>query len=195
MTRTNARRPRVPVQAAGQGLLFDDPVTDRVLRLARDPGYVLLGPADTVYQRAVHTREAARAMPVAADEATTVHHLLTAGRLTLGHRIPVVADQPEPQMATVVEPAPTGRAVTEPEGPRSVRVLVDVVSPGKGLVTCGDGDWSGSILRDGTSYLVETEVGEVIGRARSYRHGAERLARHHGHRATSVEIEHEREFW
>ncbi|MHA6795829.1 hypothetical protein ACVGVM_20280 [Pseudonocardia bannensis] len=184
---------RVPGQVAGQGLLFDDLVTDRVLRLARDPGYVLLGPADTVYQRATHTRDAERAMPVAADEATTVHHLLTAGRLTLGHRIAVVAEQPEPQMATVVEPA--APAATQPEGPRSVRVLVDVVSPGKGLVTCGDGDWSGAIVRDGSSYLVETETGDVIGRARSYGHGAERLARHHGHRATAVEIEHEREFW
>ncbi len=85
-----------------------------------------------------------------------------------------------------------------------VLVLVDVVSPGKGLVTCGDGDFSGSIIRDRFAetaadkrrpYLVETEYGDVIGRARSYREGAYLLAQHHGYEKPSVtvEIEHERD--
>lgn len=85
-----------------------------------------------------------------------------------------------------------------------VLVLVDVVSPGKGLVTCGAGDFSGSIVRDRFAetdehkrrpYFVETEVGDVIGRSRSYREGAYLLAQHHGFTKPSVtvEIEHERD--
>ena len=85
-----------------------------------------------------------------------------------------------------------------------VLVLVDVVSPGKGLVTCGAGDFSGSLIRDRYAatpdekrlrYIVETEYGEVIGRCRSYRDGAFLLARHHGFPKVSVtvQIEHERD--
>lgn len=79
-----------------------------------------------------------------------------------------------------------------------VLVLVDVVAPGKGLVTCGLGDFSGSVIRDresGRGYLVETEYGDVIGRSRSYRDAAYLLAKHHGHDRDSVtvEIEHERD--
>lgn len=83
-----------------------------------------------------------------------------------------------------------------------VTIFVDVVSPGKGLVTCGAGDFSGSIIRDRFAetpdekrrpYIVETEFGDVIGRSRSYRDGAVLLARHHGFGKASVtvEIEHE----
>jgi hypothetical protein len=72
-------------------------------------------------------------------------------------------------------------------------VFVDVVRPGHGLVTADD--FSGQIIRENGTYLVETSAGEVIGRARSYRAGAERLARHHGFRADPVEIEHEHEVY
>lgn len=86
-----------------------------------------------------------------------------------------------------------------------VLVLVDVVSPGKGLVTCGAGDFSGCLIRDGFAetpdekrrpYIVETEYGDVIGRARSYRDGAFLLAAHHGFvekASVTVQIEHERD--
>jgi hypothetical protein len=82
-------------------------------------------------------------------------------------------------------------------------MYVDVVAPGKGLVTCGDGDFSGSIIRHrsradgdgqrtGDGYLVETEFGDVIAeRVGSYRDGAEWLARHHGYRPGPVVVEHE----
>jgi hypothetical protein len=84
-------------------------------------------------------------------------------------------------------------------------VTVNVVSPGRGLVTSGQGDFSGTIVLDrghtrlsvpGTGpYLVETESGDVISRARSYRQGAEILAARGGYPrpAVTVEIEHERE--
>ena len=85
-----------------------------------------------------------------------------------------------------------------------VTVLVDVVRPGLGLVTCGAGDFSGSIVRDAYAetpaekrrpYFVETEYGDVVGRARSYRDGAVLLAVHHGLAAetVSVVVEHERD--
>lgn len=80
---------------------------------------------------------------------------------------------------------------TSPTGP--ARLLVDVVRPGLGLVTAADGSFSGSIVRQDGGYLVETEHGEVIGRASSYRAGAVRLARHHDRKPGPVEIEHEHE--
>ncbi|MBW0114936.1 hypothetical protein [Pseudonocardia abyssalis] len=85
-----------------------------------------------------------------------------------------------------------------------VLVCVDVVAKGKGLVTCGAGDFSGSLIRDRFAttpdekrrpYIVETEYGEVVGRSRSYREGVYLLASHHGYAKPSVtvEIEHERD--
>jgi hypothetical protein len=73
-----------------------------------------------------------------------------------------------------------------------VMVLVDVVSPGKGLVTCGAADFSGSIIRDreaGRGYFVETEFGDVIGKARTYKDGAVLLAKHHGVSPNGVTVE------
>lgn len=70
----------------------------------------------------------------------------------------------------------------------AVPVAVDVVSPGKGLVTSGAGDFSGAVVREGGRYVVEDEWGEVIGRAGSYREGAARLARHHGCTADPIEV-------
>lgn len=92
---------------------------------------------------------------------------------------------PEVRVEETVAPAP--------EGPRLVTVLVDVVSPGKGLVTCGAGDFSGVIVRQDGRYLVETDTGDVLCHARSYRAGATRLARDHGGIATAVEVHIERE--
>lgn len=74
-------------------------------------------------------------------------------------------------------------------------VLVDVVAPGKALVTSEH--WSGQIVRDtehASGYVVETEDGRRVGRAKSYREGALRLVRHHGHAPAEarVEIDHER---
>jgi hypothetical protein len=186
------RRARVPRQQrreiAGQGLLFTDDGTDRVLRDARDPGFVLVGVAETVHTRHVGTRTAEQAIPVRPDVATTVHQLLAAGQLVPGHRITVTIDgRTEPEPATLVEVPATAAAGPAP-GDR-VRVFVDVVRPGHGLVTADA--FGGAIVREGRTYLVEDDTGAVIGRARSFRAGAERLAHHHGLRAASVEIDHE----
>jgi hypothetical protein len=179
-------------ESAGQALLFDDDLTTRVLREARDPGYVLVGIAEKVHTRAIGTRAAEMAIPARPDEAATVAQLLAAGRLHHGARVSVLIDsRREPEPATLVDA--TATAAATPEGP--VRLLVDVVRPGLGLVTAADGTFSGSIVRQDGAYLVETEHGDVIGRASSYRVGAARLARHHNRRPGPVEIEHEREVY
>jgi ribosomal protein L19 len=187
-----SRVPRPRREAAGQALLFDDETTDRVLRDARDPGFVLVGIGESVHTRHIGTRAAEHAIPARPDVAATVHQLLSAGRLVHGSRVTVTVDgRPEPDAATTVDVAAIATADAQP-GDR-VRVFVDVVRPGHGLVTAEE--FSGAIVRENGSYLVETATGEVIGRARSYRAGAERLARHHGFRADPVEIEHEHEVY
>jgi hypothetical protein len=179
-------------ESAGQGLLFDDETTDRVLRDARDPGFVLVGIGEAVHTRHIGTRTAEHAIPASRDVATTVHQLLAAGRLVHSSRVAVTVDgRAEPEAATAVDVAPI--ATTEAQPGDRVRVFVDVVRPGHGLVTADE--FTGAIVREGGTYLVENSAGEVIGRARSYRAGAERLARHHGLRADPVEIEHEHEVY
>jgi hypothetical protein len=183
MSRTRTARR----ESAGQGLLFADALTEQVTKLARDPGFILVGPAETVHTRHVGTRAAEHAVPARPDIAATVHHLLAAGHLHHGTRTTVTVDgRTDPEAATVIE-APA--ATTGPPSGERVRVFVDVVRPGHGLVTA-DG-FSGQIVRQDGTYLVETDAGEVIGRARSFRAGAERLARHHGLRADPVEVDHE----
>lgn len=190
MTRHGSRS----TESAGQALLFDDDLTHRVLREARDPGYVLVGIAEKVHTRAIGTRAAEMAIPARPDEAATVAHLLAAGRLHHGARVSVLLDsRREPEPATLVDVPATATGAATPDG--SVRLLVDVVRPGLGLVTAADGSFSGSIIRQDGAYLVETEHGDVIGRASSYRVGAARLARHHDRRPGPVEIEHEREVY
>ncbi|MGD9987139.1 hypothetical protein [Pseudonocardia sp.] len=181
-------------ESAGQALLFDDDLTHRVLREARDPGYVLVGIAEKVHSRAVGTRAAEMAIPARPDEAATVAQLLAAGRLLHGARVAVLLDsRREPEPAVLVDVPATATTAPAPDG--LVRLLVDVVRPGLGLVTAADGTFSGSIVRQDGAYLVETEHGDVIGRASSYRAGAARLARHHQRRPGAVEIEHEREVY
>ncbi|GAA4705880.1 hypothetical protein GCM10023215_52440 [Pseudonocardia yuanmonensis] len=186
--------PRPRREIAGQDLFFDDDLTDRVLREAADPGFVLVGINDTVHTRHLGTRATEHAIPARPDVAATVHQLLTAGRLVHGSRVTVTVDgHPEPEAATAIEIPAT--AASGPAPGDRVLVHVDVVRPGLGLVTCGAAGFSGSIVREDGAYLVETEAGDVVGRARSYRAGAERLARHHGFVADPVEIEHEHEVY
>ncbi|MCH6171285.1 hypothetical protein [Pseudonocardia alaniniphila] len=94
------------------------------------------------------------------------------------------APAPAPHKPTERKPTerkPTGAGSRPGKRPSCGRLLVDVVRPGLGLVTCGGGDFSGSIVRQDGHYLVETEHGQAIGRAASYHAGAQRLARHHGY--------------
>ncbi len=91
------------------------------------------------------------------------------------------------------DPAPdAGPTRTSPRRSSGL-IHVDVVRPGLGLVTCGPGDFSGSITREDGRYLVETEYGQDVGRVSSYRTGAQGLARHRGFTPGTVEIDHEKD--
>lgn len=93
---------------------------------------------------------------------------------------------PDPAPATTPGgKRPAGRR-TEPTD-RSGPIVVDVIRPGRGLLTCAE--FGGQIVRDGGRYVVETEFGHVVGRASSYRLGAELLARHHGYTPGPIEID------
>ena len=72
---------------------------------------------------------------------------------------------------------------TDHSGP----IVVDVIRPGRGLLTCAE--FGGQIVREAGRYVVETEFGHVVGRASSYRLGAELLARHHGYTPGPIEID------
>lgn len=92
-----------------------------------------------------------------------------------------------------LRPIPAGTApadsTEDDEPPTSGPIGVDVVRPGRGLVTCRE--FHGELIRENGRYVVETEGGHVVGRASSYRAGAQMLARHHGYRPGPIEIEHE----
>jgi hypothetical protein len=137
-------------------------------------------------------------------EADAVAQLLDGGLLELGgthrdHTGParsVLVPRSTREMATRwshLRPIPAGTApadtTDDAEPPTSGPIGVDVVRPGRGLVTCTE--FHGELIRENGRYLVETEGGHVVGRASSYRAGAQMLARHHGYRPGRVEIEHE----
>ena len=74
-----------------------------------------------------------------------MHQLLSAGRLVHGSRVTVTIDgRTEPEAATTVDVAPI--ATTDAQPGDRVRVFVDVVRPGHGLVTADD--FSGQIIRE-----------------------------------------------
>lgn len=186
-----------------------------IVTAAIEPGYVVIGASERVFLRDATRPD--HVNPVPRYEADTVGQMLDAGHLKLGgqHHVNHGTSQgfarsvlvPTATRAMVTRwaalhrvPAPRRAAPVEkqsdtPEHSRPVLAYVDVVSPGKGLVTCGAGDFSGTVIRTGRTYDVETEYGEVIGTARTYKAGAERLARHHGVPNVEVVVEIERDPW
>jgi hypothetical protein len=185
-----------------------------IIKTAADPGYMLVGPADRVFRSEPGDQHSAE--PVPRYEQDAVRQLLDAGHLTIGGAHTVTyGDRTGPAHSVLIpkvtramaarwahlRPLTTPAAPTKPraagKGPRPScgLVHVDVVSPGKGLVTCGQGDFSGVIIRDRDrgGYQVETEYGTTVGTARSYRHGASVLARHHGFTPEEVDIQHEKD--
>lgn len=175
-----------------------------VIGAAVDPGYVLIGRSDKPYGRDPATP--GRVEPVPGYERDVVAQLLDSGHLTIGGTRHVTCGRRDGPARSVLVPRATRamaqrwsalhplRATTPARKPDAVTVHVDVVAPGRGLVTCGAADWSGSITRqDDRRYWAETEDGHVVARARSYRDGAQRLARHHGHTTASVVVDFERD--
>ncbi|WP_219414868.1 hypothetical protein [Pseudonocardia nigra] len=190
-----------------------------VVRSAISRGYVLIGPAERVFVReAGETKKGSSVEPVPTYEADTVRQLLDAGHLATGGNHIVRHGGREGPATSVLVPKATRAMVTrwanlrpllthppaakpgQPatahgKPPGSGLIYVDVVRTGFGLVTCGNGDFSGSIIREGRRYLVETERGQVIGHTASYRAGARMLARHHGFTPDEIEIEHEKDLY
>ncbi len=180
-----------------------------VVRLAQDPGYRVVERSGRVF-RVEPTRTGA-VEEVPRYEADTVGQLLDGGLLELGgtHTIShrgttgparsVLVPKRTREMATRwanLRPLPTPRPATpstpgrdEPteEQPTTGPIVVDVVRPGRGVLTCAQ--FYGELIRENGRYLVEAEGGHVVGRASSYRHGAQRLARHHGYTPGRIEID------
>lgn len=184
-----------------------------IIRAAAEPGYMLVGPTDRVFRVEPGDRHSVE--PAPRYEQDAVRQLLDAGLLTIGGAHTVTyGDRTGPAHSVLIPKAtramaarwdnlrplttpPPKKADATKKGPRPScgLVHVDVVSPGKGLVTCGQGDFSGVIIRDRdrSGYQVETEHGDTVGTARSYRHGASVLARHHGFTCKEVDIQHEKD--
>lgn len=175
-----------------------------VLRLAQDPGYRIVERSGRVFRVDPSASGAVEEVP--RYEADAVTQLLDGGLVELGgtHTI-TVGDHTGPARSVLVpkrsrdmatrwshlRPIPNGAtpAETDEEPPTSGPIGIDVVRPGRGLVTCTE--FHGELIRENGRYLVETEGGHVVGRSSSYRHGAQMLARHHGYRPGPIEIDHE----
>lgn len=158
---------------------------DTVHQLISD-GVLKIGGQVNVTDRGNHRRAAIVVMP---NHIRPTFEKWCRGRRR--HRATRTARPGTPEPPSATDPTPdAGPASTSARQPSGL-IHVGVVRPGLGLVTCGPGELSGSITRQDGRYLVRTEHGEVIGRANSYRTGAQRLARHHGFTPGPVEIDHE----
>ncbi|TCK27118.1 hypothetical protein [Pseudonocardia endophytica] len=188
--------------AASTAATQDVELVASVLRLAQDPGYRIVERSGRVFR--VDPANSGAVDEVPRYEADTVGQLLDGGLLELGgnhtithrgHTGParsVLVPKRSREMATRwsnLRPLPPGaRQAPKPdEEQTSGPIVVDVVRPGRGLLTCRE--FGGELLRDNGRYVVETEFGHVVGRASSYRAGAQMLARHHGYRPGPIEID------
>lgn len=90
-------------------------------------------------------------------------------------------------------PTPLGQQFT-----RKPTVYADQVAKGKVLVTGpvsrqNPTGFSGTGIREGRSWLVETEYGDHVGKAKNATHVGHVLAEHHGHEPGSFDVEYEKE--
>lgn len=177
----------------------------RIVTTAQDPGFLVIERTGLVL-RADPARPGC-ADAVARHDGDTVTQLLDTGHLKLGGSHHVHHAGQEGPARSVLVPKATRDMVTrwdhlrpipapapkpEPVRENSTGVIgVDVVQPGKALVTLGATGHGGTVLRDGGRYRVENDHGALIGHASSYRAAARLLTRYHGYTPGPVEIEHE----
>ncbi|WP_231974206.1 hypothetical protein [Pseudonocardia sp. HH130630-07] len=207
---------RVGTDSTGPATTQDPSEVARIVSAAQDPGFLIVERTGRVL-KADPTRPGC-AEAAARHDGDTVIQLLGSGHLKLGGNHHIHCDGHEGPARSVLIPKATRDMVlrwshlrpiprrrtpvrTSSQPPTSGRISVDIVERGKALVTCGTGgDFSGTIIRNGRNrgsgradgrYTVETEYGDDVGQAGSYRAGAVMLARRHGYRAGPIEIEHE----
>lgn len=81
---------------------------------------------------------------------------------------------------------------------RRPRVYADQVAKGKVLVTGPVSKehptgFSGTGIREGSRWMVETEFGDHVGKAKNAKDVGHVLAHHHGHEPGSFDVEYEKE--
>lgn len=195
------------------GAVQDPELLAQVVRAADDPGFLLIERS----QRVVKADPAKPGVVDSASrhEQDAVLQLLDSGHLRTGgthhihhhgHEGPARSIlvlkatrdmvtrwsnlRPVPTPTAQPRPAEHGKSTRrrpEPDGGSTGPIVVDVIRPGRGLLTCPE--FGGEIVRDNGRYVVEAEGGHVVGRASSYRQGAELLARHHGYQPGPIEID------
>lgn len=181
----------------------------RIVAAAQEPGYLIIERTGLVL-RADPARPGC-ADSVSRHDGDTVGQLLDSGHLKLGgtHHIHHNGDEGPARSVLVPKatrdmvtrwdhlrplPRPTATATTpgKQTPSRSSGVIgVDVVEPGKALVTLSGTGTGGTVLRDGGRYRAENDHGALVGHASSYRAAARLLARYYGFTPGPVEIEHE----
>ena len=181
----------------------------RIVATAQEPGLLLIERTGLVLH--VDPARPGCADAVSRHDGDTVVQLLDTGHLQLGGTHHVHHNGSEGPARSVLVPKVTRdmtarwqhlrpipqRPATAPNTPKQTRqrstgvIGVDVVQPGKALVTLGATGAGGTVLRDGGRYRVENDHGALVGHASSYRAAARLLARYHGYTPGPVEIEHE----
>ena len=180
----------------------------RIVATAQEPGLLLIERTALVL-RADPARPGC-AEAVSRHDGDTVLQLLDTGHLKVGGTHHVHHNGSEGPARSVLVPKVTRDMVARwqhlrpvppptatPGKPEQARqrstgvIGVDVVQPGKALVTLGGTGAGGTVLRDDGRYRVENDHGALIGHASSYRAAARLLARYHGYTPGPVEIEHE----
>ncbi len=97
--------PRQPAKA--QPATNDMDLIETVIRLAREPGYVLIGATDRVYRRRVGSKEEVERVP--GYEADAVHQLLARGLLSTGGAHQVRYSRREGRATSVLIPRATAK--------------------------------------------------------------------------------------
>ena len=180
----------------------------RIVAAAQEPGFLLIERTGQVLR--TDPARPGCAESAARHDGDTVLQLLDTGHLRLGgtHHVHHAGTEGPARSVLVpkatrdmvarwdhLQPIPhtTAAAAAPTTAPqrRTGVIGVDVVQPGKALVTLGGTGTGGTVLRDGGRYRVENDHGAHVGHASSYRAAARLLARHLGYTPGPVEIEHE----
>lgn len=193
----------------GQTETQDPREVARIVAAAQEPGFLVIERTGLVLRPDPARPGCAEA--VSRHDGDTVGQLLDSGHLKLGgtHHTHHNGDEGPARSVLVpkatrdmvtrwdhLRPLPQPAAPTKAKGKqapsRSSGVIgVDVVEPGKALVTLSGTGTGGTVLRDSGRYRVENDHGALVGHASSYRAAGRLLARYYGLTPGPVEIEHE----